>query len=89
MYANKTHLIVAGTSQRLRRMDVQGKLDMQMDGFSLAQSNVQSEILLGVSIQADLKWSTHVDLLKARLQTRLKGLQTVRNIVSSLLVKIR
>ena len=85
--ANKTHLIIAGTNQRLRRMDVQGKLDMQMDGFSLAQSNVQSEILLGVSIQADLKWSTHVDLLKAKLQTRLKGLQTVRNIVSSLLVR--
>ena len=59
--ADKTHLIIAGTKQRLRRMDIHEQLDMQMSGYSLVRVNVQSVILLGVSVQADLKWTTHVD----------------------------
>ena len=56
---------------------------MHMCSFDLAQSNVQSDNLLGVTIRADLKWTSHIDGLKLKLQARLKGLQTVQNIVDS------
>ena len=55
---------------------------MQMGSFPLVQSN--SEKLLGVTVQADIKWTKHIDELKSKLQVRLHGLQTVRNIVNSM-----
>ena len=66
---------------------MQEDLDIHMGSFDLAQSNVQSDNLLGVTIRADLKWTSHIDGLKLKLQARLKGLQTVRNIVDSLQVR--
>ena len=84
---DKTHLLVTGTNQRLKRSNIQEELDMQMGGFALGQSIVQSENLLGVTIQSDLKWTRHVDELKAKLQARLQGLQTVRNIVNCMKVR--
>ena len=52
---DKTHLLITGTNQRLRRANLQEDLDMHMGSFDLAQSNVQSENLLRVTIRADLK----------------------------------
>ena len=71
---DKTHLLITGTNQRLRRANLQEDLDMHMGSFDLAQSNVHSENLLGVTIRADLKWTSHIDGLKLKLQARLKGL---------------
>ena len=82
---DKTHLLVIGTSQRLKRLNIAENLDMQMGSFPLVQSN--SEKLLGVTAQADLKWMKHVDELKSKLQVRLHGLQTVRNIVNSMQIR--
>ena len=82
--ADKTHLLVAGTSQRMKKMNIPEELDIKMDGFNLTESEEHSEYLLGVHIQGDLKWTKQVDELKLTLKTRLKGLSQVRNIVSAL-----
>ena len=82
---DKTHLLVIGTSQRLKRLNIAENLDMQMGSFPLVQSN--SEKLLGVTVQADLKWTKHIDELKSKLQVRLHGLQTVRYIVNSMQIR--
>ena len=82
--ADKTHLLVTGTSQRMKRMDIDRDLNVVMDGFSLTESEEHSEYLLGVHIQADLKWTKQVDELKSKLKTRLTGLSKARNIVAML-----
>ena len=81
--ADKTHLIITGTSQRMKRMNISSKLDIVMDGFKLAESAEHFESLLGVQIQPDLKWTKQVDVLKSKLKTRLTGLSKVRHIVPS------
>ena len=82
---DKTHLMVIGTNQRLKRLSITDNLDMQMGNFSLTQSN--SENLLGIIVQADLKWTNYDDELKTELQGRLQGLQIVRNIVNSMQIR--
>ena len=82
--ADKTHLMITGTSQRLRRMDISEKLDIEMDGFKLFESAEKSEYLLGVHIQSDLKWTKQIEELKSRLKNRLTGISKIRNIVPSL-----
>ena len=81
--ADKTHLLVTGTSQRMSKMVITNKLDIKMNGFQLTQSEELSEYLLGVYIQADLKWTKHIDELKSKIKTRITGLQKVRNMVPS------
>ena len=80
--ADKTHLIVTGTSQRMVRMNIQEDLDIVMDGFQLAESEEKYETILGVQIQPDLKWTKQIDELQSKLKTRLTGLSKVRNILS-------
>ena len=65
--ADKTHLLVTGTSQRMKRLDIHEKLNIEMDGFKLSESEEHSEYLLGVYIQADLKWTKQIDELKSKL----------------------
>ena len=85
--ADKTHLMVTGTSQRMKRMNIPEGLNIVMDGFNLSESEEHSEYLLGVHIQADLKWTKQVDELKSKLKTRLTGLSKIRNIVPSLMFR--
>ena len=66
--ADKTHLMVTGTSARLNRMDIANTVDIYMDGFKLAESEEKVEPLLGVQVQPDLKWSKHVEELKSKLK---------------------
>ena len=82
--ADKTHLLIAGTSQRLSRMNIDENIDTNMDGLKLKESEDKSEYLLGIYVQSDMKWSKQVDELKSKLKARLTGLGKVRNIVSSL-----
>ena len=82
--ADKTHLLVTGTSQRMKRMNIPEELNIVMDGFNLSESEEHTEYLLGVHIQADLKWTKQVDELKLKLKTRLTGLSQIKNIVSAL-----
>ena len=80
--ADKTHLMVTGTSIRLKKMDIANTIDIVMDGFKLEESEERFETLLGVQVQPDLKWSKHVEELKSKLKTRLTGLRKTRNFLS-------
>ena len=84
MNADKTHLLITGTNQRLRRINTREKIDISMDGFKLKESEDKSEYLIGIHVQSDMKWSKQIDVLKSKLKDRLTGLSKVRNIVSSL-----
>ena len=65
--ADKTHLLITGTSQRMKKMDIPDELNVVMDGFQLTESEEHSEYLLGVHIQGDLKWARQTDEVKSRL----------------------
>ena len=58
--AGKTHLMVAGTSQRLARLNVRETVDIQMDNIKLTESEEGFETILGVHLQPNLKWNTHI-----------------------------
>ena len=77
--ADKTHFLVMGTSERLR---VTEQLSVEMDGVALKESVEKSEILLGVVIQSDLKWSLQLKALTDKLKKRLTGLEKLKNIMN-------
>lgn len=77
--AGKTHLLTVGTSARLRLQD--STLKVNMDGVDLVESEGQTEKLLGVLIQSDLKWHSHLNELLSKLQTRLNALERLRHIL--------
>ena len=52
-----------------------------MDGVILDESEERSEVLLGVIIQCDLKWSLQLEALTAKLKTRLTGLLKLKYVM--------
>ena len=81
--ADKTHLMVGGTSQRRQIVKPEENIDIEMDGFPLKESVEKSEKLLGVILQPNLKWNKHIHELQNRLKDRLTGLTKIRYIVSA------
>ena len=77
--AGKTHLLIVGTAERLRT--VQNPVIVQMEGLTLAEGVDKCELLLGVQVQANLKWNEQFKLLHEKLQTRLVGLMKLKFIV--------
>ena len=55
--ADKTHLLTLGTAQRLRNNN---QLEVHMDGVKLVESKEKCELLLGVEVHGNLKWSGQV-----------------------------
>ena len=79
---DKTHLLVAGTSQKLQHVNRSGNVSVYMNGFQLSQSEEKSEKVLGVHLQSNLKWSKHCKELQVSLKSRLSGLRKIQNILS-------
>ena len=84
--ADKTHLMVGGTSQRLLLVNPAENIDIKMENIQLTESDEKYEKLLGVLLQPNLKWSKHIQDLQQRLKDRLSGLVKIRFIVG---LKIR
>ena len=80
--ADKTHVLISGTSHRLARMNVSQNLNVTMDGQRLQESQEKCEKILGVQVQSDLKWSKHVLSLRSKLKQRLAGLAKIRKVAS-------
>ena len=76
--ADKTHLLLVGTEQRLR---ITEKVEVDMDGVRLEESADHCELLLGVEIQANLKWHAQISRLIKKLKTRLVGLVKLKFLV--------
>ena len=70
--AEKTHILTVGTAQKLMRLPK--KLEVHMNDIKLRESDAKCEMLLGISIQSNLKWGQTVTDLKTKLKKRLAGL---------------
>ena len=53
--ADKTHLMLGGTSQKLLQSNNEGVLSVTMNGFNLSESEDNCENVLGVFLQPNLK----------------------------------
>ena len=84
--ADKTHLLTVGTQQRLHTLP--GPPQVLMDGVLLQEDEAKSELLLGCSIQSNLKWNVQVENLLSKLKTRLTGLNKIKFIVPFSIRKI-
>ena len=78
--ADKTHFMTMGTSARLQNME--DDLVVEMDGVILEGSLDRSEVLLGVTMQCDLKWSQQIESLASKLKTRLTGLEKLKYVMN-------
>ena len=76
--ADKTHLLMVGTEQRLRNTE---QSTVYMDGLVLEESQESCETLLGVEMDANLKWHSQIKKLLGKLKTRLVGLNKLKFIV--------
>ena len=72
---DKTHVMTMGTGQRLANTR---SMNVRMDSVMLKQDNVEAEVLLGCQVQADLKWTKQISMLKVNLVKRLACLSHLR-----------
>ena len=70
--AEKTHVLMLGTDQRLRRQE--STLQVTIDQTRLEEDPKKCEVLLGCQVQSNLKWDNQVSAVKAKLKKRLTGL---------------
>ena len=76
---DKTHLITVGTRNRIAGLP--SEIMVEMDSVKLKESVEKSEVLLGVSVENNLKWHQTVNTLKMKLKSRIAGLSKLRCIV--------
>ena len=76
---SKTHLMVMGTAARLRNVN---DLHVNMNGEILEKSEGHKELLLGVVVQCDLKWSLQIKNLVDKLKKRLTGLEKLKHFMN-------
>ena len=77
--AGKTKLIIAGTSQRLQKLD-RSKIDIKMSGKPIKPE--EDEKLLDCYIDSTLKWKKHASELAKKLKTRLAGFEKIKKYCS-------
>ena len=68
-----------GTQERISRQ--QESILVKMNSVPLNKSESGCELLLGVTIQCNLKWSEHISNLVKKLKSRLTGLERLRLIM--------
>ena len=84
--ADKTHILTLGTRERLA---IPGNnVTVSMDGIVLEEDPEHSETLLGVTIDANLKWHGQINNLLGKLRKRLAGLAHVKFVLPYNLRKV-
>ena len=79
--ADKSGLLVAGTSQKIHYVCRTQKVSILMDGLQLNESEEKSEKILGVHLQSNLKWTKQCQEVQLRLKSRLSGLRKIQGIL--------
>ena len=77
--ASKTHVMAIGTSRRLQQQE--GEIKVTMDGLDLIESETKAEVLLGCSVQSNLKWNSQVEAVQQKLKTRIGALEHLRYVL--------
>ena len=83
---DKTHILLLGTQRRL--MNYNDKLNVQMEGLQLEESDNSSETLLGCVIQSNLKWLKQIITLKEKFKKRLIEVSCIRGALPTATLKI-
>ena len=81
--ADKTHILVTGTSRKLSNINVHDDANVQLEGLRLQESEDKCENILGVIFQSDLKWNKQVLAVCAKLKQRLDGLSKIRHVANT------
>ena len=84
--ADKTHIITLGTQERLALPG--NKVTVSMDGILLEEDPTHRETLLGITVDANLKWHGQIENLLGKLKTRLAGLAHIRYVLPYNLRKV-
>ena len=77
--ADKTHILTLGTRERLAMTGT--RVSVKMDGILLQEDQQHRETLLGIVMDANLKWHGQVEALLAKLKARLAGLAHVQHVL--------
>ena len=75
----KTKYMLIGTNQKLARSGNTG-LSLTLNGKEISQSN--SERLLGVYIDPNLSWSTHIEHLRKKILNKLAAFARIKTFIS-------
>ena len=84
--ADKTHILTLGTKERLALPG--NKVSVYMDGILLEEDASHRETLLGITVDANLKWHGQIEHLLEKLKTRLAGLAHIRHVLPYNLRKV-
>ena len=79
--ADKSGLMVAGTSQKMHHTCRTENVSVFMDGLQLHESEDKNEKILGVHFQSNLKWTRQCQEVQLRLKCRLVGLRKIQNVL--------
>ena len=79
------YLLTVGTAERMRNL--LNPVNVEMEGFTLTEGADKCELLVGVQIQAILKWHEQIKLLHEKLQTSLAGLMKLKFILQQNFLK--
>ena len=79
--ADKSGLLVAGTSQKIHHVCRTQKVSIPMDGLQLNESEEKSEKILEVNLQSNLIWNKHYQEVQLRLKSRPSGLRKIQGIL--------
>ena len=74
LHAGKTHFLTMGTAEKLRT--ISEDLKVKMDGVTLKETEDKFEVLSGIKMLSNLKWSEQVETLSGKLKTRVNGLNS-------------
>ena len=66
---------------------IEDMVKVQMEGYTITEGVEKCELLLGVQVQANLKWHEQFKILHEKLQTRLAGLMKLKFIVQIKTIK--
>ena len=75
--ADKTHILTLGTRERLAMPG--NSVTVTMDGITLEENPEHQETLLGIIVDANLKWHGQISALLKKLKKRLAGLGHIRS----------
>ena len=84
--ADKTHILTLGTRERLAMPG--NSVTVTMDGITLEENPEHQETLLGVIVDANLKWHGQISALLKKLKKRLAGLGHIRSVLPYNLRKV-
>ena len=84
--ADKTHILTLGTRERLAMPG--NSVTVTMDGIILEEDPDHRETLLGIIIDANLKWHGQISALLLKLKKRLAGLGHIRSVLPYNLRKV-